>query len=197
MSSRWISTRARACGHSSLTAAWAALTSELLPVPRAPHSSTLLAGSPAAKRRVLSSRMSRTRSIPRNSPISTRLTASTGSSQPRSACHTKASAASRSTGGGRRRGEALEGIGDAAQQRQQVGVGHRSLGEAPAAWRGRKGADAITGAAPREMRAIPDHCSLTRHRVPILLPRGRSFRRAGGRASRADAAHDLEARCRC
>ena len=44
---------------SAATAACAALTSELLPMPRAPHSSALLAGSPAAKRRVLSSRMSR------------------------------------------------------------------------------------------------------------------------------------------
>ena len=52
------------CGRSPLTAACAALTSELLPVPRAPHNSTLLAGSPAAKRRVLSIRMSRTRSMP-------------------------------------------------------------------------------------------------------------------------------------
>ena len=49
---------------SALIAACTALTSELLPMPRAPHSSTLLAGKPAAKRSVLSSRMSRTRSMP-------------------------------------------------------------------------------------------------------------------------------------
>ena len=36
-------------------------------MPRAPHSSALLAGRPAAKRRVLSSRMSRTRSMPTSS----------------------------------------------------------------------------------------------------------------------------------
>ena len=96
MSSRWISMRTRARGVSALIAACVALTSELLPMPRAPHSSTLLAGSPAAKRRVLSSRMSRTRSIPCSRSSSTRFTLATGSSQSPSACQTKASAASRS-----------------------------------------------------------------------------------------------------
>ena len=59
----------------SLIEAWTALTSDDLPMPRAPHRSTLLAGRPAAKRCVLSTRMSRTRSTPRISPMSTRFTA--------------------------------------------------------------------------------------------------------------------------
>ncbi len=177
MSSRWISTRARACGCSPLTAAWAALTRELLPVPRAPHSSTLLAGSPAAKRRVLSSRMSRTRSIPRNSPsldavdLADRLEpAAIGMPN-------------KGVGGieiDRRRrgwGEAFERIGDAPKQRQQIEIGHRSINGSSTS--GRKGADAITGGAAQEMCAIPGHCSLTRHRVPIAAPCGPSF--AGGR----------------
>ena len=68
-------------------------------MPRAPHSSTLLAGSPLAKRRVLSSNMSRTRSIPWSRSRSTRLTFFTGSRYWLSACQTKASAASRSLAG--------------------------------------------------------------------------------------------------
>src|SRR5690349_17773867 len=40
-----------------------ALTRELLPMPRAPHSSALLAGSPRPKRSVLASNASRMRSI--------------------------------------------------------------------------------------------------------------------------------------
>src|SRR5712691_1033870 len=101
MSSRWISISASAPGRASLIAACAALTRALLPVPRAPHNRTLLAGSPAANRSVFSRRMSRTRSIPRNSSIGTRLTLATGSSHSRSACQTKASAASRSLTGAR------------------------------------------------------------------------------------------------
>ena len=58
----------------ALIAACTALTSDDLPMPRAPQSSTLLAGRPAAKRSVLSTRMSRTRSTPRIRPMSTRLT---------------------------------------------------------------------------------------------------------------------------
>ncbi len=181
MSSRWISTSARACGHSLLTAACAALTSELLPVPRAPHNSTLLAGSPAAKRRVLSSRMSRTRSIPRNSSISIRLTAPTGSSHPRSACHTNASATVEIDRRRRRRGQALEGVGDAAQQGQQIGVGHRVRQTIRDGWG--KGRGRYHGARVAGNARNPRHCSLTRHRVPLRLPRGRSLAAAGGRAS--------------
>src|SRR5437879_12411184 len=72
--------------------AWVALTSDDLPMPRAPHSSALLAGSPLAKRAVFSIRMSRIRSIPLSRPRSTRLTRGTGASRP-SGCQTKASAA--------------------------------------------------------------------------------------------------------
>ena len=49
ISSRWISISLRRPEPPS-TAACTALTSELLPMPRAPHSSALLAGRPAAKR---------------------------------------------------------------------------------------------------------------------------------------------------
>ena len=81
MSSRWISTsfKGRAVSVASdRTAACVALTSDDLPIPRAPHKSTLLAGSPSAKRDVLSCRMSRTRSTPRISPMSIRLGLGTG-----------------------------------------------------------------------------------------------------------------------
>ncbi len=78
MSSRWISISLS--GGASFRAAWrrrsacAALTSELLPMPRAPQRSALLAGRPAAKRCVLSIRMSRERSMPLRSGSATRLT---------------------------------------------------------------------------------------------------------------------------
>src|SRR5262245_46113440 len=71
--------------------ACAALTSDDLPMPRAPHSSALLAGRPLAKRSVFSIRMSRIRSMPFRRLISTRLTRGTGDSRP-SGCQTKASA---------------------------------------------------------------------------------------------------------
>ena len=66
MSSRWISTSLRrpATSPSRLMAACAALTSDDLPMPRAPHSSALLAGRARAKRWVFSTRRSRTRSMP-------------------------------------------------------------------------------------------------------------------------------------
>ena len=60
-----------------LTSACAALTSEDLPMPRAPHSSALLAGNPSAKRRVFSSNWSEARSIPLRSAIGWRLTRAT------------------------------------------------------------------------------------------------------------------------
>ncbi len=62
MSSRWISTSL-----SPATSPCTALTSELLPMPRAPQSSALLAGSPRAKRVVLASSVSRARSMPLSS----------------------------------------------------------------------------------------------------------------------------------
>src|SRR5947209_5035242 len=71
--------------------ACAAFTSDDLPMPRAPHSSALLAGRPSAKRSVFSIRMSRMRSIPLSRPRSTRLTRGTGDSRPLG-CQTKASA---------------------------------------------------------------------------------------------------------
>src|ERR1700730_18934626 len=55
-----------------------------LPMPRAPQRSALLAAKPCAKRSVLARSVSRAWSIPRNSPISTRLTRGTGTS---AACH--------------------------------------------------------------------------------------------------------------
>ena len=84
MSSRWISTSLswpRFAEASALTAACAALTSDDLPMPRAPHSSALLAGRPLAKRSVFSTSVSRTRSMPLSSDISTRLTRGTGASR--------------------------------------------------------------------------------------------------------------------
>src|SRR5258708_3332894 len=71
--------------------ACAALTSDDLPMPRAPHSNALLAGSPLAKRAVFSISISRIRSIPLSRPRSTRLTRGTGASHP-FGCQTKASA---------------------------------------------------------------------------------------------------------
>ena len=110
MSSRWISIRASACGCAALIRPWIALISELLPMPRAPHNSALLAGRPAANRSVLSSRMSRTRSIPTSSSSGTPDTCATGRSCCAWASHTKASAAARSASGmvgGARRSTAL------------------------------------------------------------------------------------------
>ena len=60
------------------TSACAALTSEDLPMPRAPHSSALLAGRPWAKRRVLSRSWSEARSMPLSRPSGWRLTCGTG-----------------------------------------------------------------------------------------------------------------------
>ena len=65
-SSRAISTRIR--GRPRATAsAWTALTSEDLPIPRAPQSSALFAGRPRAKFSVLASSVSRERSMPTSS----------------------------------------------------------------------------------------------------------------------------------
>ena len=113
MSSRWISMSLRSAASLSVspvvccrrTSAWAALTSELLPMPRAPHSSALLAGSPSAKRRVLSRRSVAVRSMPFSSDRGTRLTLLTGAKCPgilkfAGLCQTKASAASKSGGNG-------------------------------------------------------------------------------------------------
>ena len=93
ISSRWISISfSRSAGlRSMLILACVAFTSDDLPMPRAPHSSALLAGSPSAKRSVFSIRMSRIRSMPLSRPRSTRLTRGTGESRP-SGCQTKASA---------------------------------------------------------------------------------------------------------
>src|SRR6266446_6643998 len=94
ISSRWISTSLSSPAlrpSPALTPAWAALTSDDLPIPRAPQSSALLAGRPRVKRSVFSTRMSRIRSIPLSSDMWTRLTCGTGSS-PRSGCQMKASA---------------------------------------------------------------------------------------------------------
>ncbi len=99
MSSRWISMSLsrpssplrRPCA--ALTEACTALTSDDFPMPRAPHSSALLAGRPRAKRSVFSSSTSRIRSMPLSSDISTRLTLATGTSLRPSGCQEKASAA--------------------------------------------------------------------------------------------------------
>src|SRR5439155_23253686 len=79
---------------------WEALTSELLPMPLAPHRRALLAGRPLANRRVFSIRISRVWSMPRRSSISTRLTLETGSSRRRGAFQMKAEAEVRSWAGG-------------------------------------------------------------------------------------------------
>src|SRR5256885_1467884 len=80
----------------ALTAAWEALTSDDLPMPRAPQSSALFAGRPLAKRSVFSISVSRTRSMPLSSVIWTRLTRGTGTSREPCACQMKASAESKS-----------------------------------------------------------------------------------------------------
>ena len=122
MSSRWISISASAPGRSaSLTAACAALTSALLPVPRAPHSSTLLAGSPAAKRSVLSSRMSRTRSMPRSRPIGDAVDGRHRLQPLAVGVPDEGVGGAEIVDRGAGRREPLERVGDAVQKRQQVG----------------------------------------------------------------------------
>ena len=100
ISSRWISISLSGPvlllrANAALTPACAAFTSDDLPMPRAPQSNALLAGSRFAKRSVFSTSTSRTRSMPLSSDISTRLTRVTGASRP-SGYHTKASADCRS-----------------------------------------------------------------------------------------------------
>src|SRR6516164_6371542 len=99
MSSRWISISLRRSAglRSRLMVACAAFTSDDLPMPRAPHSSALLAGSPLAKRSVFSIRMSRIRSMPLSSISSTRLTRPTVLKRPLG-CQTKASASAKENG---------------------------------------------------------------------------------------------------
>ena len=74
-------------------AAWTALTSDDLPMPRAPHSSTLLAAGLGRSARCCRAGC-RGRGRRRGSaPMSTRLTAATGCERGASACQTKQSAA--------------------------------------------------------------------------------------------------------
>ena len=82
------------------TSACTAFTSELFPIPREPHSSALLAGSPAAKFRVLVSSVSRIRSTDLSSAMGIRLTWATGANRFSSACQLKASATAKSGAGG-------------------------------------------------------------------------------------------------
>src|SRR5215831_10602787 len=77
--------------------AWAAFTSDDFPMPRAPQSSALLAGSPLANRSVFSIRMSRIRSMPLSRVSATRLTRATLVSRP-FGCQTKASASAKEQG---------------------------------------------------------------------------------------------------
>src|SRR5919109_3262532 len=101
MSSRWISTSLRAFPpEAALTEACTALTRDDLPMPRAPQSSALLAGSPRANRSVFSTSVSRMRSIPLSRDISTRLTSATGVSRRPCGCQANASAAAKSGGVG-------------------------------------------------------------------------------------------------
>ncbi len=84
---------------SALASACTALTSDDLPVPRAPHKSTLLAGSPLAKRNVLSKSFAFCGSIPFKRAIGRRLTRVTGSIASGSVCQMKAlTSAGRHTG---------------------------------------------------------------------------------------------------
>ena len=107
MSSRWISTsfKSAPAALSSLaswlcTCACTAFTSEDLPMPRAPHRSALLAGSPRAKRSVLSTSCGAMCPSPLRRASGTRLTCWTASKLCRSACQTNASAASKSGSAG-------------------------------------------------------------------------------------------------
>ena len=120
MSSRWISISLSGAllawrASVALTPACAAFTSDDLPMPRAPHSSALLAGRPLAKRSVFSTSTSRTRSMPLSSDISTRLTRLTGASRRPSGCQTKASAPAKSGSGRALRRQPLERVGDALE----------------------------------------------------------------------------------
>ena len=83
-------------------------------MPRAPHSSALLAGRPLAKRSVFSISTSRTRSMPLSSDISTRLTRATGASRP-SGCQTIGVGGGEIGQGGGRRRQPLERVGDALE----------------------------------------------------------------------------------
>ena len=161
-------------------------------MPRAPHSSTLLAGKPGGEAPVLSSRMSRTRSIPRNSPISTRFTASTGSSAMAVGMPDKGVGGAEIDGWRRRRSETFERIGDPPQQRLQIRIGHNGNSTAPS---GRKGGGTYhtprRESAARNQRARPAHCSLTGHRVPI---RRRHSRAASCRSRASAARRTIEAR---
>ena len=69
-------------------------------MPRAPHSRALLAGSPCAKRRVLSSSCSAARSMPLSRPSGWRLTCATARKASGEACHTYASPCLKSVLGG-------------------------------------------------------------------------------------------------
>src|SRR6185437_10523743 len=91
MSSRCTSIRTSAVLRPRLTCACTALTSELLPMPRAPHRSALLAGRPSAKRRVLAISVSRWLSIALSNSRSMLATSATSVSAPRCGSQTKAS----------------------------------------------------------------------------------------------------------
>ena len=145
MSSRWISTSLSrpSTPFMALTRACAALTSEDLPMPRAPHNSALLAGRPVAKRSVFSISMSRIRSMPCSRPMSTRLTFGTGARRP-SGCQTKASA--------RFSESALSNLGEAAAMPAAIASSARAIRSSIAgalAARGRFAAAALRAGAGR------------------------------------------------
>ncbi len=146
-------------------------------MPRAPHSSALLAGRPRAKRSVFSSSRSRTRSTPRSSAMSTRLTFATGVES------AAVGVPDEGVGGGeigaraRRRGEPLQRVGDPLEQRSASvaarrgrGSGHRVIhaaGRRPdlaqiereAPGKGR------SGAAPQRRPSAPRRRRLGRRQV--------------------------------
>ena len=135
-------------------------------MPRAPQRSALLAGRPRAKRRVLSIRMSRTRSMPCSRARSTRLTRRTGTSRFAVAENTKASAASKSGG--------LGGVGvrrsSAAAMRSSRGARAGSDGDMAAP--GRASVSGAAGCVSRRV-AVGERLDLSVHKQvrPQLSPR--------------------------
>ena len=127
MSSRWISTSFSLPLAFFATSACVALTSELFPMPLAPHNRALLAGKPEAKRSVFSMRMSRTRSIPLSSSSATELTFLTGCSVSSGRMPDEGVAALEVARRRPRRSQAFERQGDAfgeVEQRFLIFPGH-------------------------------------------------------------------------
>ena len=129
MSSRWISTSLSACDPASsrLTCAWTALTSEDLPMPRAPQSSALLAGRPGRSGPCSPAGCRGRDRCPSGAPCRPGSRAERARGGAGAGCQTKASAAAKSGFSRRGRRKALEALGDALQKRGDGGIGVSGL----------------------------------------------------------------------